>query len=230
MFISEHHKRRRTGLAKHNAPHPSNMQTNWEALVSPACDHEAVSPCVLCGDMLMRMHRLVSVACLRDLLNTRHNIFSGTALQRPLDNVLDQLEANIRAAWPELADEADTIEQCKCCINCYHWLTRSGRSALPPVMHLKWYIHTLENTAHKPLDKRVLRRICRALSKVHRGHTNFYATLFSAPERALLARIGEDPSVHATTEIAKLHHALVARSLFSRKREAAHFCRYEVGR
>ena len=84
------------------------MQTNWEALVSPACDHETVSPCVVCGDMLMRMHRLVSVACLRDILKCRHNIFMGTTLQRPLDNVLDQLEANIRAAWPELADSADT--------------------------------------------------------------------------------------------------------------------------
>lgn len=197
--------------------------------MSPACDHETVSPCVVCGDMLMRMHRLVSVGCLRDILKSKDNIFQGTTLQRPLDNVLDQLEANICAAWPDLADSADTIEQCKCCINCYHWLTRSGDSALPPVMHLKWYIYTLEHTAHKPLDKRVLRRICRALTKVHRGHRNFYATLFSPPELALLTRIGEDVRVHAATEIAKLHHNIVARSLFSRKREAVHFCRYQVG-
>ena len=206
------------------------MQTNWEALVSPACDHDTVSPCVVCGDMLMRMHRLVSVAFLRSLLASRHNIFSGTALQRPLDNVLHELEANIRAAWPELADTADTVEQCKCCINCFHWMTRSGRDALPPVMHLRWYIYTLQNTRHKPLDKRVLRRICRALTKVHRCYSNFYATLFSPSELALIARIGENVQVHATTEIARLHHALVARSLFSHNREAVHFCRYEAGR
>jgi hypothetical protein len=205
------------------------MQTNWEALVSPACEHDIVSPCVVCGDMLMRMHRLVSVSCLRDLLNCEHNIFFGTDLHAPLDNVLDQLEANISATWPEITEAADTIEQCKCCINCYHWMTRAGTSALPPVMHLKWYIYTLQNTRHKPLDKRVLRRICRALTKTHRGYSNFYATLFSARELALLTRIGENVSLHATTEIAKLHHSIVAYSLFSRNREAAHFCRYETG-
>jgi hypothetical protein len=200
------------------------MQTNWEALVTPASDHDAVSPCVLCGDMQMRMHRLVSVAFLRGLLTADHNIFRNTALQDPIDNILIQLEWNIGAAWPELIDSADAVEQCKCCINCFHWMTRS-KNALPPLMHLRWYLYTLENTRRKPLDKRVVRRICRTLTQTYNGHTNFYRTMFSDRELCLFEKIGEDASVHSTTEIARLHHALVAHSLFSKNRDATHFSR-----
>jgi hypothetical protein len=96
-------------------------------------------------------------------------------------------------------------------------------------MHLRWFMHTLENTHHKPLDKRVLRRLCRTLTQTHKGHTNFYSTMFSENELRLCAALGADSTLHSTTEIAKLHHTIVARSLFSRKREAVHFCRYNVG-
>jgi hypothetical protein len=66
------------------------------------------------------------------------------------------------------------------------------RQTLPfitPVQILHWFFNTLSNTIPKKIDSRIINGVCHRLVRMERSVVNYYFTLFSADEKALIQEI-----------------------------------------
>jgi len=162
--------------------------TTWDSMVLPGdIDGRA---CVFCGGHVAGVKKVMGTEDLQEVLERQKEHLHADLLHRTTHNMCS---ANAAASALE---EVKAIFSC--CYCCHHWVDRKkrARTFMLPLQALRWHLNTLHRTTKKTFDSRVVLRLSRAL--VHpggaaRGGSNYYLSLFTPPEQALLREIVETP-------------------------------------
>ena len=161
-------------------------QTTWESMVLPG--DVDVRACVFCGGHVTGVKKVMGTQELLEVLARQKQHLHADLLHRTTANLCS---ANLAASAQE---DAKTVFSC--CYCCYHWVDRKKHATtfMLPLQALRWHLNTLHSTTQKTFDSRVVLRLSKALvhaGSAARGGGNYYLSLFTPPEQALLREIVE---------------------------------------
>jgi len=174
--------------------------STWELIVLPAKPFWPRTParaCFLCGD---------SCATFRDVLC---DDVDGWLLQQPalaagcVHAAMRNMAAQVRAS--QAIYDSGVEPFVAVCLSCDNYLrTHKGAPFFSGVQMLQWHMNTLAEPLGAKIDKRMLYGLCVRLAREHGGKTNYYMSLFSPEEQALIRTVAL-----LRRDTAKAHQALL---------------------
>jgi hypothetical protein len=156
----------------------------WAFIVLPG----HVRACFFCGETCAYSRKEMSCEDVSDMLTEQKILFSTDVFHCTMRNMLNQCQ---EAYQQSIADKSECAGRVVACTACYNWIMHR-RQTLPfitPVQILHWFFNTLSNTIPKKIDSRIINGVCHRLVRMERSVVNYYFTLFSADEKALIQEI-----------------------------------------
>jgi hypothetical protein len=101
------------------------------------------------------------------------------------------------------------------CMCCYHWVSRRQYSEFVrmPLQNLFWYVKSLDFRKRRNYDARIMHRMARAVCAPG-PPANYYATLFSPAELAVLREAAAGPVTEFHNVLARHYYAANGEPLF----------------
>jgi hypothetical protein len=156
----------------------------WAFIVLPG----HVRACFFCGETCAYSRKEMSCEDVSDMLTEQKILSSTDVFHCTMRNMLNQCQ---EAYQQSTADKSECAGRVVACTACYNWIMHR-RQTLPfitPVQILHWFFNTLSNTIPKKIDSRIINGVCHRLVRTERSVVNYYFTLFSADEKALIQEI-----------------------------------------
>jgi hypothetical protein len=156
----------------------------WAFIVLPG----HVRACFFCGETCAYSRKEMSCEDVSDMLTEQKILSSTDVFHCTMRNMLNQCQ---EAYQQSIADKSECAGRVVACTACYNWIMHR-RQTLPfitPVQILHWFFNTLSNTIPKKIDSRIINGVCHRLVRMERSVVNYYFTLFSADEKALIQEI-----------------------------------------
>lgn len=161
------------------------MQSTYENIIGVSTPRA----CIFCGGFARVRHvdlsktnqllQNVDLQCQNTVMTTFRNVYDACIQWQDLHNIHEHLITS--------------------CVPCSHWLqphTENSKASIP-IYYMQQYIRTIQTTDTLSFDRRTIWRLAKILTQSYNDKVNFFLTLFTPREQALLARI----SVEGTTTI-----------------------------
>ena len=164
----------------------ANTSNTWAFMVLPG----HVRACFFCGEICTYSRKEIGCEDVSEMLAEQNVLSSTNVFHSTMRNMLSQCQ---QAYTQSTAGECEHAGRVVACTACYNWIMHR-RQTLPfitPVQILHWFFNTLSNTIPKKIDIRIISGVCHRLVRMEGGIQNYYCTLFSAHERALIQEIAE---------------------------------------
>ena len=158
----------------------------WAFIVLPG----HVRACFFCGEMCTYSRKEMSCEDVSEMLTEQKMLSSTDVFHSTMRNMLNQCQ---EAYQQSTTDKSECAGRVVACTACYNWIMHR-RQTLPfitPVQILHWFFNTLSNTIPKKIDSRIISGVCHRLVRMERSVVNYYFTLFSADEKALIQEIAQ---------------------------------------
>lgn len=201
----------------------SFKSTTWANIVM---EESILNPkgCLLCGDYNV-VGKMIPCEELLNVMENNTSQLHGSQLftyNLLMETYMNQVQRN---QYPEV---------CFMCASCYHWYKRKNvhQYFLTPWHVLTHFIKTLsfprvyvrkvhEHVAkNKTFDVRVIRRICRSLSRKDAGRLNYYRFAFAQDELDLFDSLSEMSNQEIREQITKFYKASNNNSMFCVSKKA----------
>ena len=187
------------------------MSSTWRAIIDAEAERRA---CVFCGVLAEGVLRTTAVDDVLALLGAQDELLGDEPLHCTYRNLCrSTLAAGALAEEP--GPQHERLGVCACCA---HWIgKRAGnRNFLLPLQALQLHLRSMPFVDGKPLDTRVVHRLCAALGRLDGGLSNFFRAAFSAAELAACARVAAAPVALVTPTLAAFMWAENAHAPFLR--------------
>jgi hypothetical protein len=174
--------------------------STWEQIVLPAKPFWPRVParaCFLCGDCCVNFRDVVCDDVGEWL--QQQQILSESCLHQAMQNMLAQARAS------QAIYDSGVVPFVAVCLSCDNYLrTHKSVPFFSGVQTLQWHMNTLEEPNGVKIDKRMLYGLCVRLARLQAGKMNYYMSLFSVEEQAVVRSIARNR--HTPT---KAHQALL---------------------
>ena len=172
-------------IADYNCMKAKTSNT-WAFIVLPG----HARACFFCGAMCSYARKEMTCEDVSDMLREQHALADTDVFHRTMRNMLHHCQ---QAYAQTASEQSESSGRVVACTACYNWIMHR-RQTLPfitPVQILHWFFNTLSNTIPKKIDIRIISGVCHRLVRAESGVVNYYYTLFSADEQALIQEIAQ---------------------------------------
>jgi hypothetical protein len=177
-----------------------DSKSTWELIVLPAKPFWPRVParaCFLCGDCCVNFRDVVCDDVSEWLL--QQQLLADSTVHQAMLNMLAQARAS------QAIHDSGVVPFVAVCLSCDNYLrTHKDVPFFSGVQTLQWHMNTLDEPNGVKIDKRMLYGLCLRLSRLQAGKSNYYMSLFSPEEQAVVRTIAKHRQIPS-----KAHQALL---------------------
>lgn len=199
--------------------------TTWAALIDCTLPDQQRA-CIFCGASDFRNRRSLFLRDVAAIVASQHKRFPEP-VNTCMSNVLAAAGLRFEDVHGVAADEAHGAAGDACpgdehtepvvvsCMCCYHWVCRRQFHDFVrmPLQNIYWYVKSLDFHKRRNYDARIMHRLARAVS-APTTPVNFYSTLFSAAELAVLREAADGPVTEFHAVLARHYYANNGQPIF----------------